>query len=50
MNTFHTTHRIHHRAEDMYGLVAAVEDYPQFVPLAQIFTCAHTSITAPMTC
>ena len=33
MNTFHITHRVHHRAEDMYELVAAVEDYPQFVPL-----------------
>jgi coenzyme Q-binding protein COQ10 len=33
MNTFHTTHRVQHRAEDMYELVAAVEDYPLFVPL-----------------
>lgn len=33
MNTYHTTHRVHHRAEDMYDLVAAVEDYPEFVPL-----------------
>ena len=33
MNTFHVTHRVQHRAEDMYDLVAAVEDYPEFVPL-----------------
>ena len=33
MNTFETTHRVQHRAEDMYELVASVEDYPKFVPL-----------------
>jgi len=33
MNTFHITHRVHHHAEDMYELVASVDDYPKFVPL-----------------
>lgn len=33
MQTYHTTHRVAHSADDMFKLVAAVEDYPLFVPL-----------------
>lgn len=35
MHTFHTTCRVHHSAENMFELVASVEDYPSFVPLCR---------------
>ena len=30
-----TVHKVPHRAEDMFALVARVEDYPKFVPLCE---------------
>ena len=33
MPQFRTTRRVHHPADDMFGLVADVEKYPAFLPL-----------------
>ena len=35
MHIFETRHRVGHSAEEMFALVAAVEDYPQFLPLCE---------------
>ncbi|MDJ0512296.1 MAG: SRPBCC family protein [Methyloceanibacter sp.] len=35
MQTYETRHRVAHGAEDMYALVANVEDYPTFLPLCE---------------
>lgn len=38
MPSFQTTRRVGHSAEDMFALVAAVEHYPDFVPLCERLT------------
>lgn len=38
MPQFEMTRRVQHRAEDMYGLVADVEKYPQFLPMCEALT------------
>ena len=35
MNQFETRRRVNHSAEEMFNLVADVEQYPRFVPLCQ---------------
>lgn len=35
MHIFETRHRVGHSAEEMFALVAAVDDYPQFLPLCE---------------
>ncbi|MEM5585101.1 type II toxin-antitoxin system RatA family toxin [Roseibium sp. AS2] len=35
MPSFSSTHKVNHCADDMFRLVADVEQYPQFVPLCQ---------------
>lgn len=35
MQTFETRHTVAHTADDMYALVANVEDYPNFLPLCE---------------
>lgn len=35
MHEFKTKHPVAHSADDMYALVAKVEDYPQFLPLCE---------------
>lgn len=35
MHVYETNHRVAHSAEDMYALVARVEDYPKFLPLVE---------------
>ena len=35
MHTYETTHPVAHSAEDMFALVARVEDYPKFLPLCE---------------
>lgn len=35
MHVFEMTHPVAHAADDMYALVARVEDYPQFLPLCE---------------
>lgn len=35
MQTFETRHQVAHAADDMYALVANVEDYPKFLPLCE---------------
>jgi len=38
MHVFEIKHPVAHSAEDMYALVARVEDYPQFLPLVEGLT------------
>ena len=38
MPEVHKVHRVGHRAEDMFALVADIERYPEFVPLCQALT------------
>lgn len=38
MQTFETRHPVAHAADDMYALVANVEDYPKFLPLCEALT------------
>jgi coenzyme Q-binding protein COQ10 len=35
MHIYETTHPVAHSAEDMFALVARVEDYPKFLPLCE---------------
>jgi coenzyme Q-binding protein COQ10 len=35
MPSFHTSHVVNHKPQQMFDLVADVESYPQFVPLCQ---------------
>ncbi len=35
MPSFSSTHKVRHKADDMFRLVADVEQYPKFVPLCQ---------------
>lgn len=35
MPSFRTTHKVRHRASDMFDLVADVESYPSFLPLCR---------------
>lgn len=35
MPNFTNTRRVHHRAEEMFALVADVEKYPQFLPMCE---------------
>jgi len=35
MHVFETNHPVAHSADEMYALVANVEDYPQFLPLCE---------------
>jgi coenzyme Q-binding protein COQ10 len=38
MHVFETKHRVAHSADDMFALVARVEDYPKFLPLCEALT------------
>lgn len=38
MQTFHSKRRVAHSAQDMFALVARVEEYPEFVPLCEDLT------------
>ncbi|WP_176037387.1 type II toxin-antitoxin system RatA family toxin [Brucella tritici] len=38
MPQFTTVRRAHHRADQMFGLVADVEKYPQFLPMCEALT------------
>ncbi len=56
MPVFHTTRRVAHSAENMFALVVAIEDYPDFVPLCEELTVirrehhgAHEVLVADMT-
>ena len=35
MHVFETKHRVAHSADEMFALVARVEDYPKFLPLCE---------------
>ena len=35
MHVFETKHRVTHSADDMFALVAHIEDYPKFLPLCE---------------
>ena len=38
MHVFETKHRVAHSADDMFALVADIEDYPKFLPLCEALT------------
>lgn len=38
MHVYETTHPVAHSAEEMFALVARVEDYPKFLPLCEELT------------
>lgn len=38
MHVFETKHRVAHSADDMFALVARVEEYPLFLPLCEALT------------
>ncbi len=38
MPQFTTVRRVHHRAEEMFGLVADIEKNPQFLPMCEALT------------
>jgi coenzyme Q-binding protein COQ10 len=35
MHVYETKHRVEHSADDMFALVAGVDDYPKFLPLCE---------------
>ena len=35
MHVFETSHRVAHSADDMFALVARIDDYPKFLPLCE---------------
>lgn len=41
MHVFEVKHRVAHSAQDMYALVARVEDYPKFLPLIEALNVTH---------
>lgn len=41
MHVYETTHQVAHSAEDMFALVARVEDYPKFLPLCESLKVRH---------
>lgn len=41
MQIYETKHPVWHSAEDMYALVANVEDYPKFLPLCEGLRVVH---------
>ena len=56
MHEFETKHPVAHSADDMYALVAKVEDYPHFLPLCEALEVTHRAhvdgkeiLTATMT-
>lgn len=57
MPSFSSSHTVKHKAEDMFRLVADVEQYPKFVPLCQALHVrgrkeldnGHTVLVADMT-
>ncbi len=38
MHVYETKHRVAHSVDDMFALVARVEDYPKFLPLCEALT------------
>jgi coenzyme Q-binding protein COQ10 len=41
MHVYETTHPVAHSAEDMFALVARIEDYPKFLPLCEALEVKH---------
>jgi coenzyme Q-binding protein COQ10 len=41
MHVYETTHRVAHSADQMFALVARVEDYPKFLPLCEDLKLKH---------
>ncbi|MEX1061288.1 MAG: type II toxin-antitoxin system RatA family toxin [Methyloceanibacter sp.] len=41
MHVYETTHSVAHSAEEMFALVARVEDYPKFLPLCEELKVKH---------
>ena len=43
MHVYETTHPVAHSAEEMFALVARVEDYPKFLPLCEALRSSAAS-------
>jgi hypothetical protein len=41
MHVYETTHHVAHSADEMFALVARVEDYPKFLPLCEKLKVKH---------
>jgi coenzyme Q-binding protein COQ10 len=41
MHVYETTHKVAHSADEMFALVAKVEDYPKFLPLCEALRVTH---------
>jgi coenzyme Q-binding protein COQ10 len=41
MHVYETKHRVAHSADEMFALVARVEDYPKFLPLCENLKVTH---------
>ena len=41
MHVYETTHPVAHSADEMFALVARVEDYPKFLPLCEALKVKH---------
>jgi coenzyme Q-binding protein COQ10 len=41
MHVYETTHHVAHSADEMFALVAQVEDYPKFLPLCEDLKIKH---------
>lgn len=41
MHVYETTHKVAHSADEMFVLVAQVEDYPKFLPLCEALKVKH---------
>ena len=41
MHVYETTHKVAHSADEMFALVAKVEDYPKFLPLCEALKVTH---------
>jgi coenzyme Q-binding protein COQ10 len=44
MHDYETTHPVAHSAEEMFALVARVDDYPKFLPLCEALDVKHREV------
>jgi coenzyme Q-binding protein COQ10 len=44
MHVYETTHHVAHSADEMFALVARVEDYPKFLPLCENLQVRHREL------
>lgn len=44
MHTYEIKHNVAHSADDMFALVARIEDYPKFLPLCEEIRVKHREL------